>query len=180
MTWIICLVFPSCLCVDFLAVQQATEYFYFFLLSRPPTDFFFRCRTLSGSPRPKNFKKVHFIKNMRQHDTRNGRYCACKGCFCKGNPWCLRERAGSASPCKGTVCYCCLSQCIIMGFKIICEGAGCSPCFFLGWSESQWKCWPVDFQDLCLHNADNLRKMKISGSKLCIVCLCFFESSARC
>ncbi|XP_067146743.1 CDK5 and ABL1 enzyme substrate 1 [Apteryx mantelli] len=32
-----------------------------------------RCRTLSGSPRPKNFKKVHFIKNMRQHDTRNGR-----------------------------------------------------------------------------------------------------------
>lgn len=35
---------------------------------------FFRCRTLSGSPRPKNFKKIHFIKNMRQHDTRNGRY----------------------------------------------------------------------------------------------------------
>lgn len=33
-----------------------------------------RCRTLSGSPRPKNFKKIHFIKNMRQHDTRNGRY----------------------------------------------------------------------------------------------------------
>ncbi|XP_020824410.1 CDK5 and ABL1 enzyme substrate 1 isoform X2 [Phascolarctos cinereus] len=32
-----------------------------------------RCRTLSGSPRPKNFKKVHFIKNMKQHDTRNGR-----------------------------------------------------------------------------------------------------------
>ncbi|KAG8571072.1 hypothetical protein GDO81_011517 [Engystomops pustulosus] len=32
-----------------------------------------RCRTLSGSPRPKNFKKVHFIKNMRQHDTRSGR-----------------------------------------------------------------------------------------------------------
>ncbi|XP_066575523.1 CDK5 and ABL1 enzyme substrate 1 isoform X5 [Amia ocellicauda] len=32
-----------------------------------------RCRTLSGSPRPKSFKKVHFIKNMRQHDTRNGR-----------------------------------------------------------------------------------------------------------
>ncbi|KAL4838662.1 hypothetical protein H8958_005347, partial [Nasalis larvatus] len=31
-----------------------------------------RCRTLSGSPRPKNFKKIHFIKNMRQHDTRNG------------------------------------------------------------------------------------------------------------
>lgn len=34
----------------------------------------FRCRTLSGSPRPKSFKKVHFIKNMRQHDMRNGRY----------------------------------------------------------------------------------------------------------
>ncbi|XP_008106844.1 CDK5 and ABL1 enzyme substrate 1 isoform X2 [Anolis carolinensis] len=32
-----------------------------------------RCRTLSGSPRPKNFKKVHFIKNMRQNDTRSGR-----------------------------------------------------------------------------------------------------------
>ncbi|XP_076837355.1 CDK5 and ABL1 enzyme substrate 1 isoform X2 [Brachyhypopomus gauderio] len=32
-----------------------------------------RCRTLSGSPRPKNFKKVHFIKNLRQHDIRNGR-----------------------------------------------------------------------------------------------------------
>ena len=32
-----------------------------------------RCRTLSGSPRPKNFKKIHFIKNMRQHDTKNGR-----------------------------------------------------------------------------------------------------------
>ncbi|RXN35318.1 CDK5 and ABL1 enzyme substrate 1 isoform X2 [Labeo rohita] len=31
-----------------------------------------RCRTLSGSPRPKSFKKVHFIKNMRQHDMRNG------------------------------------------------------------------------------------------------------------
>lgn len=34
----------------------------------------FRCRTLSGSPRPKSFKKVHFVKNMRQHDMRNGRY----------------------------------------------------------------------------------------------------------
>ncbi|XP_026886505.2 CDK5 and ABL1 enzyme substrate 1 isoform X3 [Electrophorus electricus] len=32
-----------------------------------------RCRTLSGSPRPKSFKKVHFIKNLRQHDIRNGR-----------------------------------------------------------------------------------------------------------
>ncbi|XP_030631538.1 CDK5 and ABL1 enzyme substrate 1 isoform X2 [Chanos chanos] len=32
-----------------------------------------RCRTLSGSPRPKSFKKVHFIKNIKQHDMRNGR-----------------------------------------------------------------------------------------------------------
>ncbi|XP_041848227.1 CDK5 and ABL1 enzyme substrate 1 isoform X2 [Melanotaenia boesemani] len=32
-----------------------------------------RCRTLSGSPRPKSFKKVHIIKNLRQHDVRNGR-----------------------------------------------------------------------------------------------------------
>uniref|UniRef100_A0A8C7Y5P8 Cdk5 and Abl enzyme substrate 1 n=1 Tax=Oryzias sinensis TaxID=183150 RepID=A0A8C7Y5P8_9TELE len=32
-----------------------------------------RCRTLSGSPRPRSFKKIHFIKNMRQHDMRNGR-----------------------------------------------------------------------------------------------------------
>ncbi|XP_032078435.1 CDK5 and ABL1 enzyme substrate 1 isoform X2 [Thamnophis elegans] len=32
-----------------------------------------RCRTLSGSPRPKNFKKIHFIKNLRQNDTRSGR-----------------------------------------------------------------------------------------------------------
>lgn len=49
-------------------------------LSGHPTDTaaafapLFRCRTLSGSPRPKSFKKIHFIKNMRQHDTRNGRY----------------------------------------------------------------------------------------------------------
>ncbi|KAI1243335.1 hypothetical protein IHE44_0000930 [Lamprotornis superbus] len=47
--------------------------FFFFSLPSLATDLFFRCRTLSGSPRPKNFKKVHFIKNMRQHDTRNGR-----------------------------------------------------------------------------------------------------------
>lgn len=39
----------------------------------------FRCRTLSGSPRPKSFKKIHFIKNLRQHDMRNGRY--------KGRRW---------------------------------------------------------------------------------------------
>ncbi|XP_006835180.1 PREDICTED: CDK5 and ABL1 enzyme substrate 1 [Chrysochloris asiatica] len=38
-----------------------------------------RCRTLSGSPRPKNFKKIHFIKNMRQHDTRNGRIVLISG-----------------------------------------------------------------------------------------------------
>ncbi|XP_077126465.1 CDK5 and ABL1 enzyme substrate 1 isoform X1 [Ranitomeya variabilis] len=38
-----------------------------------------RCRTLSGSPRPKNFKKVHFIKNMRQHDTRSGRIVLLSG-----------------------------------------------------------------------------------------------------
>lgn len=38
-----------------------------------------RCRTLSGSPRPKSFKKIHFIKNMRQHDTRNGRIVLLSG-----------------------------------------------------------------------------------------------------
>ncbi|XP_015272627.1 PREDICTED: CDK5 and ABL1 enzyme substrate 1, partial [Gekko japonicus] len=38
-----------------------------------------RCRTLSGSPRPKNFKKVHFIKNMRQNDTRSGRIVLISG-----------------------------------------------------------------------------------------------------
>ncbi|XP_044150828.1 CDK5 and ABL1 enzyme substrate 1 isoform X1 [Bufo gargarizans] len=38
-----------------------------------------RCRTLSGSPRPKNFKKVHFIKSMRQHDTRSGRIVLLSG-----------------------------------------------------------------------------------------------------
>ncbi|KAL0966254.1 hypothetical protein UPYG_G00293000 [Umbra pygmaea] len=38
-----------------------------------------RCRTLSGSPRPKSFKKVHFIKNMRQHDIRNGRIVLMSG-----------------------------------------------------------------------------------------------------
>lgn len=55
------------LCGDVSAVQQATDCVFEFTS-------FFRCRTLSGSPRPKNFKKIHFIKNMRQHDTRNGRY----------------------------------------------------------------------------------------------------------
>uniref|UniRef100_A0A669CCY4 Cdk5 and Abl enzyme substrate 1 n=1 Tax=Oreochromis niloticus TaxID=8128 RepID=A0A669CCY4_ORENI len=38
-----------------------------------------RCRTLSGSPRPKSFKKVHFVKNMRQHDMRNGRDAKLEG-----------------------------------------------------------------------------------------------------
>ncbi|XP_074507718.1 CDK5 and ABL1 enzyme substrate 1 isoform X4 [Sebastes fasciatus] len=38
-----------------------------------------RCRTLSGSPRPKSFKKIHFIKNMRQHDMRNGREVKLEG-----------------------------------------------------------------------------------------------------
>ncbi|KAM9719739.1 CDK5 and ABL1 enzyme substrate 1 isoform 2-T2 [Menidia menidia] len=38
-----------------------------------------RCRTLSGSPRPKSFKKIHFIKNMRQHDMRNGREVKVEG-----------------------------------------------------------------------------------------------------
>ncbi|XP_031721158.1 CDK5 and ABL1 enzyme substrate 1 isoform X2 [Anarrhichthys ocellatus] len=38
-----------------------------------------RCRTLSGSPRPKSFKKIHFIKNMRQHDIRNGRIVLISG-----------------------------------------------------------------------------------------------------
>uniref|UniRef100_A0A1A8LEG8 Cdk5 and Abl enzyme substrate 1 n=1 Tax=Nothobranchius pienaari TaxID=704102 RepID=A0A1A8LEG8_9TELE len=32
-----------------------------------------RCRTLSGSPRPKSFKKIHLVNNMKQHDMRNGR-----------------------------------------------------------------------------------------------------------
>uniref|UniRef100_A0AAQ4Q8A3 Cdk5 and Abl enzyme substrate 1 n=1 Tax=Gasterosteus aculeatus aculeatus TaxID=481459 RepID=A0AAQ4Q8A3_GASAC len=38
-----------------------------------------QCRTLSGSPRPKSFKKIHFIKNMRQHDIRNGRIVLISG-----------------------------------------------------------------------------------------------------
>ncbi|XP_034411994.1 CDK5 and ABL1 enzyme substrate 1 isoform X2 [Cyclopterus lumpus] len=38
-----------------------------------------RCRTLSGSPRPKSFKKIHFIKSMRQHDIRNGREVKLEG-----------------------------------------------------------------------------------------------------
>lgn len=38
-----------------------------------------RCRTLSGSPRPKSFKKIHFIKNIRQHDMHNGRIVLISG-----------------------------------------------------------------------------------------------------
>lgn len=36
----------------------------------------FTCRTkhISGSPRHKGLKKTHFIKNMRQYDTKNSRY----------------------------------------------------------------------------------------------------------
>uniref|UniRef100_A0A8D0HH53 Cdk5 and Abl enzyme substrate 1 n=1 Tax=Sphenodon punctatus TaxID=8508 RepID=A0A8D0HH53_SPHPU len=55
-----------------------------------------RCRTLSGSPRPKNFKKVHFIKNMRQHDTRNGRDMKLEGgrpCHATGGVY-LKEIIG--------------------------------------------------------------------------------------
>lgn len=61
------------LCGDVSAVLEATDRVFEMTL-------FFRCRTLSGSPRPKNFKKIHFIKNMRQHDTRNGRYHASESC----------------------------------------------------------------------------------------------------
>ena len=50
-------------------VHSALTSFLFVCLVHPN-----RCRTLSGSPRPKSYKKIHFIKNMRQHDTRNGRY----------------------------------------------------------------------------------------------------------
>ncbi|XP_025003662.1 CDK5 and ABL1 enzyme substrate 1 isoform X2 [Gallus gallus] len=54
-----------------------------------------RCRTLSGSPRPKNFKKVHFIKNMRQHDTRNGRDMKLDGGRqCHSTGVCLKEIIG--------------------------------------------------------------------------------------
>ncbi|XP_015710891.1 CDK5 and ABL1 enzyme substrate 1 isoform X2 [Coturnix japonica] len=54
-----------------------------------------RCRTLSGSPRPKNFKKVHFIKNMRQHDTRNGRDMKLDGGRqCHSSGVCLKEIIG--------------------------------------------------------------------------------------
>ncbi|ELR57605.1 CDK5 and ABL1 enzyme substrate 2, partial [Bos mutus] len=39
------------------------------------SDLLFTCRTkhISGSPRHKGLKKTHFIKNMRQYDTRNSR-----------------------------------------------------------------------------------------------------------
>uniref|UniRef100_A0A1A8NBF9 Cdk5 and Abl enzyme substrate 1 n=2 Tax=Nothobranchius rachovii TaxID=451742 RepID=A0A1A8NBF9_9TELE len=38
-----------------------------------------RCRTLSGSPRPKSFKKIHLVNNMKQHDMRNGRIVLISG-----------------------------------------------------------------------------------------------------
>lgn len=40
------------------------------------SDLFLTCRTkhISGSPRHKGLKKTHFIKNMRQYDTKNSRY----------------------------------------------------------------------------------------------------------
>lgn len=39
------------------------------------SDLLFTCRTkhTSGSPRHKGLKKTHFIKNMRQYDTKNSR-----------------------------------------------------------------------------------------------------------
>ncbi len=38
-----------------------------------PSVFVHRSRNPSGSPRPRSVKKVHFIKNMRQYDTRGSR-----------------------------------------------------------------------------------------------------------
>uniref|UniRef100_A0A672MGG7 Cdk5 and Abl enzyme substrate 2 n=1 Tax=Sinocyclocheilus grahami TaxID=75366 RepID=A0A672MGG7_SINGR len=38
-----------------------------------PSVFVLRSRNPSGSPRPRSMKKVHFIKNMRQYDTRGSR-----------------------------------------------------------------------------------------------------------
>ncbi len=38
-----------------------------------PSVFVLRSRNPSGSPRPRSVKKVHFIKNMRQYDTRGSR-----------------------------------------------------------------------------------------------------------
>lgn len=38
----------------------------------------YRARNLSGgSPRPRHAKKIHFIKNMKQYDTRGSRWHAC-------------------------------------------------------------------------------------------------------
>lgn len=39
----------------------------------PCSVFVLRSRNPSGSPRPRSVKKVHFIKNMRQYDTRGSR-----------------------------------------------------------------------------------------------------------
>ena len=54
-----------------------------------------RCRTkhISGSPRHKGLKKTHFIKNMRQYDTRNSRYACATG----ASVWPPRGRAGVRS-----------------------------------------------------------------------------------
>uniref|UniRef100_A0A671KHP6 CDK5 and ABL1 enzyme substrate 2-like n=1 Tax=Sinocyclocheilus anshuiensis TaxID=1608454 RepID=A0A671KHP6_9TELE len=47
-----------------------------------PSVFVLRSRNPSGSPRPRSVKKVHFIKNMRQYDTRGSRcvYSLLHGC----------------------------------------------------------------------------------------------------
>lgn len=83
------------LCGDASAVQGTTDCVF-------EMTVFFRCRTLSGSPRPKNFKKIHFIKNMRQHDTRNGRYYTNRSCspasvgpMGKGGRGCLNDETSA-------------------------------------------------------------------------------------
>lgn len=47
------------------------------------SDLFLTCRTkhIPGSPRHKGLKKTHFIKNMRQYDTKNSRYRPLWGCL---------------------------------------------------------------------------------------------------
>lgn len=63
---------------------------------------FLTCRTkhIPGSPRHKGLKKTHFIKNMRQYDTKNSRYrplwscLPCPPSYLGGQllPWSHRER----------------------------------------------------------------------------------------
>lgn len=67
----------------------------------------FRCRTLSGSPRPKSFKKIHFIKNIRQHDMRNGRYEGKRGCRLLTCDKCLADnsRAPQSMECTANVSH---------------------------------------------------------------------------